>query len=381
MRTSAAIGLLLAMSGSIAGGPCPAPLWTVDLASKYNFGAFSGTKHPTPVWNAQRGVVFTLPDVLVVYHVEQAQIGPGLEQRQADEGGGRFLLRAIFVDARNGNQLRELHWTTTATDTSQLYATHGGRFLVRTGSLLRLYSPDFQQIASMSLPIDSGGALNYTLVEIVPPGRFFFVEHHWDKGRNGPWGEEKSLVDADTLKIVQNPTAADVALWPGASSYFPGLGTLPAASMPQYRRVWQNGNQDLQVLEKRNDEHTHPYKYCAYQMFVGVTYQTWGTCEKVELRMPDARLWWHLEFRDHVSFLRIAGNTLALELDHWSWDPLDLGLPPKPLRIVVYNVDQKIAECSIDLKETRKDQTFDFAVSPDGLLALRLGNELSVYKP
>lgn len=382
-RKSLATGLLLALGGGMAMArkpSCPPPLWTVDIASKFGSGVSRGAKRPLnrPIIWGGRGTVFVSPDTLVVYQVVENESPMGLERRTAGGGGGRFILRGVFLDSQNGHEVRQMNWTTTASNYSQVLATHDGRFLVRTGQLLLAYSADFQEIASRSLPVNPKNFLDWWSIMVVPPGRLLFIEHRWQEYKayhgfyNGPQGDEKSLVDIDTLKTIEAPSPNDVALWPQADRYFPELTERHQPSPLPLAEPLHFG-----ALQKSLDEHEHPYKYCTDSAFVGVSYQTRGFCEKVDVLKPDGHLFWHLELGEHIGFLAIGGNTLAIELDHWSW----LDVPPKPVRIAAYDVAQKTEECSVDLRKLRGYEAGDFAVSSDGLLAVRMGNQLSVYKP
>lgn len=136
------------------------------------------------------------------------------------------------------------------------------------------------------------------------------------------------------------------------------------------------------TLDETLKESSQPYQNCSLAGFVGVPQQeTRGVCNRADLLTPDRRLYWHLEFHDEVvSVSKINVDALALELVKPRWDPLDLGLPPKLLRISVYDLATRTEKCSVDLRKLRPDENHDFAVSPDGLLAVRIGSQLTVYK-
>lgn len=224
MMARSAMVLLLALAVGTTHRPCSPPLLEVDISSKYHIGEFVEAKRPA-LWNSQHGMAFSSANTLVIYHVDKDQASPHLERRTTSGGGGMFTLRALFLDARNGGEVHELGWTTSASDYSQVFATHDGRFIVRTGSTLRVYSPGFQEIASKTLPTDPKNIRDYWFTVLVSPGKFLFAEHHWSNGPHGPWGNESSLIDCDALTIIPNPSPNDVALWPDASHFWPNLAT------------------------------------------------------------------------------------------------------------------------------------------------------------
>ncbi len=368
-RVWVTIGLLLASADISTHKPCPAPLWTADLVSKYHLEPFVVPKHPRnatpPVWQTQRGITFTSPERLVIYQVVESKNLTQLAPRDVSGGGGKFTLRALFLDARDGNGVHEATWSTSALDYSQVYATHDGRFLVRTGRMLRSYSPDFHEIASRSLPNNTGNLLDSVIV--VPPGKVVFTEQEWFRGVYRPSRHEKNLIDADTLNDIPNPSPADVALWTDADDRFPEL----------------TGHRPRRLTFEEEVEESKHFHDCAASAFVGPPQRTYDprACRQLNLFSSDGRPWWHLEFSNEAPYREINGHTLAVNLAHYRVDPFDLGLAPKPLQIVIYDLAQKTEKCSIDLTKMRSDETYNFAVSPDGLVAVRLGNKLSVYKP
>jgi hypothetical protein len=131
MRVWVTIGLLLASADISPQKPCPALLWTVDLVSKYHLEPFVVPKHPRnatpPVWQTQRGITFTSPERLVIYEVVESKSLIQLAPRDVSGGGGKFTLRALFLDARDGNEVQQLTRSASALDYSQIYPTHDGR--------------------------------------------------------------------------------------------------------------------------------------------------------------------------------------------------------------------------------------------------------------
>jgi len=239
-----------------------------------------------PVWQTQWGIIFTSPETLLIYQVVESKNLTQLSPRDVSGGGGKFTLRALFLDARNSNEGHELSWSTSALDYSQVYATHDGRFLVRTGRMLRSYSADFHEIASRSLPNNPKNRLDTWIVIVVPPGKVVFVEYEWSNGAYGPWGDEKNLIDADTLNDIPNPSPADVALWTEADDRFPEL----------------TGHRPKRLTFEQKVEESKHFHDCTASAFVGVPQRTSDprACKQLNLFTSDGRPWWHLEFRNEV---------------------------------------------------------------------------------
>lgn len=371
MRSWRSVALLLAMAAVTAAArqpACTALLWTTDLRAQYKFPPFLLNKH-NPPWKTQEGVTFTSPNTLVVYEVVENDV-PHLERRTASGGGGRFTLRAVFLDARNGRAMREMSWPTTPEDPSNVRATNGGRFLVQTGLTLQSYSPEFGNVASFVLPGYTKNSCFLWGTTVVPPGKPVFAYKPGCNDRT----DTRILMDADTLKPVPNPSPADLALWPGASSWFPKVVPPPP--------ITPINPANLDALDKLLDQSENPDKYCAYEVFLGVAYHTTGICKKIDVHTRDGSPWWRLKFRDHVGAIENNGDTLAVEVEHWPWAPFSTGIPSgKSLRIALYDLAQKTQKCSVDLRKVPSKETYDFAVSANGLLAVRVGNQLNVYKP
>ena len=67
--------------------------------------------------------------------------------------GGNFILEIRFLSMLDGHEIKTLQLATNA-DASKVMATRAGRFIVRTGEILYLYSADFEKIATKPLPLD-----------------------------------------------------------------------------------------------------------------------------------------------------------------------------------------------------------------------------------
>jgi hypothetical protein len=124
--------------------------WTVDLARLYGFQRFDRLVSAT--WTGQEGVVFLTPDQVLVYQVNRSSQATDLKTRNAAGGSGNFALAIIVLSTRDGHLIHSMHLPTSA-ERSSVHALNHGKFLVRTGDILYLYSADFTEIAHKPLPI------------------------------------------------------------------------------------------------------------------------------------------------------------------------------------------------------------------------------------
>lgn len=340
--------LILAAEACPAEKQCPQPLWTVDLATKYSFRPLPAFKHgwgpPPEMWDRQRGVVFISEEVLAVYQVLASNDVPPLGHRDPSGGGGRFVLLALFLDAKNGEEVRTLRLVTSGSDFSGVYPTHDGNFLVRTGRLLRLYSPAFQEIASRSIPPSPAENMSW-LVSVVASGRRVYVEF------GSGYGLQSHLWDADTLESI----------WDS-----PPGNTSDSGS--------QGSDYSFEDISCPGESGRIPG-----QMFV---YNNPKPCKKLKLLSADGHLFWEVPVRDKVHSLLYNDRLLAVEIHRHRPDPFDLGIQSKPLRIALYDLATKSEKCSTRIAVPVSGwRSMFYALSPTGALAVIQGTKLSLYQP
>src|SRR6202035_28069 len=96
--------------------------------------------------------LFLSPERILVYQVNRSRGPAKLSARDASGGSGNFILQIKVLNAQDGAEIKSLQLTTNA-EFSKVLATRDGRFIVRTGDVLYLYSSDFARLASRSLPL------------------------------------------------------------------------------------------------------------------------------------------------------------------------------------------------------------------------------------
>jgi hypothetical protein len=126
------------------------PKWKVDLRQRYEFQAFDRTINFR--WTLHQGVLFLSPERVLVYQVNRSRGPAKLAARDASGGSGNFILEMKVLNAQDGKDVKSFDLPTNA-EFSKVIATRDGKFIVRTGDVLYLYSADFQRRASHALPL------------------------------------------------------------------------------------------------------------------------------------------------------------------------------------------------------------------------------------
>src|SRR5438105_281619 len=125
------------------------PRWHINLREKYGFESFDRTF--ISIWSRQQDVIFISPERVAVYQVSRSRATAKLATRDASGGGGNYVLAVSVLDAHDGREIKQLRFPTNP-EYSKVMATHDGKFIVRTGDVLYLYSADFERLASKNLP-------------------------------------------------------------------------------------------------------------------------------------------------------------------------------------------------------------------------------------
>ena len=126
------------------------PKWKVDLRQRYEFQAFDRTINFR--WTLHQDVLFLSPDRVLVYQVNRLRGPARLAPRDASGGSGNFVLEIRVLNAEDGKDIKALDLPTNA-EFSKVIATRDGRFIVRTGDIIYLYSANFERLASRALPL------------------------------------------------------------------------------------------------------------------------------------------------------------------------------------------------------------------------------------
>lgn len=161
-----------------------APRWSKDLVPDLG-------RNPAGTYNLS-GVAF-LDDRRLLVHVVSRDLSR-LSSRESPEVSSTFRLRAWVIDANSGEMEGLKEWGTRPYN-SEVWVTSGG-VLVKTGGILKLYSPDFAQARDLPLALDPNGSY---FVSVSTSGQTIVISHYLRKEQN--YVTHIDVLDARTLKI------------------------------------------------------------------------------------------------------------------------------------------------------------------------------------
>ena len=150
------------------------PAWKINLTEKYGFQAFDRTINFR--WTLHQGVLFIAPERILVYQVNRSRGPAKLSARDASGGSGNFILEIKVLNAQDGSEVKSLELPTNA-DFSKIMPTHDGRFIVRTGDVLYVYSANFERLASRALPLKRQSVEEAWQIGVSPSGKEVALVH------------------------------------------------------------------------------------------------------------------------------------------------------------------------------------------------------------
>src|SRR5262249_24197639 len=149
------------------------PGWNVQLET---IGLQRFDRDPVRSWVKQQGVVFLGSERLLVYQAARTPGQAKLGSRDASVGAGNFLLNVKVLSSDDGHLIKSMSLVTNAA-ISQVLATREGRFLVRAGYELTLYSPSFEPLASRALKLEKQTEIEEWQVRVSPSGENVVLLH------------------------------------------------------------------------------------------------------------------------------------------------------------------------------------------------------------
>ena len=210
----------------------PGTSWKINITEKYGLQAFDRTINFS--WTLHQGVIFISPERVLVYQVNRLRTPVKLSGRDASGGSGNFTLQIKVLDAKDGSEVKSFDLPTNA-DFSKIVPTHDGKFIVRTGDVLYLYSANFERLASRSLPLKRESQEEAWQIGVSPSGRKVALVHQQIFHRNAvsatsaieKASSDIEILNADTLKLIEGFTVPSV--W----DYWNESDQLLLASTPQ----------------------------------------------------------------------------------------------------------------------------------------------------
>jgi hypothetical protein len=166
--------------------------WTIDLASLGYENPASGREKAFDLSQSNDGIAFTDSGRLVAYFVTKADVSQ-LSSRTDVKAGTAFRLRAVFADVSSQKIVSTKDWPARAFPT-WLMPTAGGRFIIRTGDCLQIYSADFALLKERTLGT-GGTSFESWHLKASPSGRVLWLDHEDGKSH-------LEVVDAESLEPV-----------------------------------------------------------------------------------------------------------------------------------------------------------------------------------
>jgi hypothetical protein len=358
------------------------PKWKVNLRERYEFQAFDRTINFR--WTLHQDVLFLSPERILVYQVNRSRGPAKLAARDASGGSGNFVLEIRVLNAQDGADIKSLQLPTNA-EFSKVIATRDGKFIVRTGDILYLYSADFEVLASRPLPLKRQVQEEGWQVGVSPSGDEVVLVHQqiFKRDAKSPTSDvEKAQADveilnASTLQLTKTFSLPSFLFSWFAADHFllsssPEL-TAPAATfgLMDYEGRWSPLVPDWYLAGQP----------CAYQAEAldRQRFAAFG-CGHLSVFRPSGEKVFSLKTgREFVGSVMAAGDFLAVEYErHFERRETAANIPiamAQPLRVDLYELKVSKPLISVALHSSN----IYYALSPLGALAVVDGTSLQVF--
>jgi hypothetical protein len=360
---------------------CPA--WMLAKSSRWQtsleqLGLQSFDREVAALWMSQQGVVFLTPDKVLVYQVNRTQEQAKLAPRGAAGGAGNFFLNIRVLGVQDGRLLRSLDVPTNGM-LSRVMATKDGGFLVRAGTAIYLYSPDFVQRASRELELEKKAPYESWQVRISPSGAEIFLLHEQvyktaevlaDNTvlHDGEAKVDVEVLSSETLKPVKKFTLTHtLAFWAPAEDFL--VSSNPAHSysdmqvgIMDFNGSWSPIHADFQ-LEK---------SYCGYSVnAIDQQRVVLYGCENfIVLSTAGKKVFTVNDPRFIFGSTAASGGYLAVSLDHYRFGQEgphgNSAMTTHADRVAVYDLDRRSRVTQVSIH----GQSVYYAISPRGDLAV-----------
>jgi hypothetical protein len=336
----------------------------------------------------QQGLLFLPSGRLLVYQVQRNVEPAKLAPRDAAGGTGNFVLCIKVVSVDDGHLIKSLDVPTSGT-VSMVMAARGGRFLVRTGGVLYLYSADFVPIASRNLHADKKGDSEDWQVKVTPSGADVVVVHEQDAPHAGvtktdqPDDDEETrggieVLDSETLQPRTKFTVSHVPeFWMPADGLL--LSSNPARTesarpvgLLDFQGKWSSMPMEVEQAKSSCRSTVRAIDDHRLVVFGCDAFTVFSTDGKRLFSRNDERF----IFRSVAA----SGAYLAAACDHYrlASDTPDGDAYPttRPDRIELYDLERHSRLLSFHLRSLR----VYYAVSPEGDLAVIDGDTLEMVR-
>jgi len=375
---------LLCLGSVCASAQSAQAKWKIDLTEKYGFQAFDRTINFR--WTLHQGVLFISPERLLVYQVNRSRATTRLAPRDASGGSGNFILEIKILNAADGTEIKSLQLPTNA-EFSKVLATRDGKFIVRTGDILYLYSADFTRLASHALPLKRQVQEEGWQIGVSPSGDEVELVHQQILKRSAISPASKvekaqadiEILSADNLETIKSFSLPwFLASWSGADGAL--LSSSPTTWSPSasfgllsFAGQWTSLMPDWTSVE-------HP---CTYQE-VALEHKLFAAfgCGNFSIFPQTGERLFFLKTgkKEFVNSVQGGGDFMAIQWEHRSIRRDIANIPvavAQPLRVDLYQIRSSNPLLSVTLHHNN----IYYAVSQSGALAVVDGTSLNLYSP
>jgi hypothetical protein len=361
------------------------PAWKINITEKYGFQAFDRTINFR--WTLHQGVLFISPERILIYQVNRSRGPAKLSARDASGGSGNFILEIKVLNAQDGSDVRSLELPTNA-DFSKVIPTRDGKFIVRTGDILYLYSPSLERIASRSLPLKRQSTEEAWQIGVSPSGEEVTLVHQQVFHRSAispsstveKAASEVEILNADTLQLLKNFSLPSVWDYWSAGDHFLLTSTpQPSASLAPFGALTYGGEWSPILPDWYS-----PKQPCRYQLapLEHDLLAAFG-CEYFSVfpRVGDKIFSMKNKSDDFVSSVIANGEYYGIEMDHRTilWETAS-NVPvarSQPLHVDLYEIKSSTPLMTVPLHS----KNIYYAVSTRGTMVVGDGTSLAFYTP
>jgi hypothetical protein len=382
LKQKVLIALLLVSLWSGSGVGQSHELWNLKLTGEGDLQSFE--RSGAGFWTTQQGLVFLTSERVLVYQVNETAKPAPLGKRRPSGGGGNFLLTARILDASTGHQIKRMQFVTSA-DYSTILPAHDGKFIVRAGDVLALFSPDFGLLRSKTLRLDRTAPVEYWEVRVTPSGTQVVLAHQH------VFAHPEALLDG--TQLTSGKAEADIEVLNADT-----LEVIRELHLPYYLPVWSPHERFLLT--------TAPKKPLNHSEFGTMDFQGHWTALLAASQQPWDQCPYNIDLLDHdlmaahgctglVVFPESGEKALRVRARSGEWfgsaNGADYYLATgtakyalstdgrpliKPLSIEVYDLRSRERIMTVKLER----RAVYYALSAQGLLAVIDGDTLKVYE-
>lgn len=383
MKTWIRVVALVCLCSACAIAQSAQPQWKVDLMERYGFQAFDRTINFR--WTLHQGVLFISPERVLVYQVNRSRGATKLAARDASGGSGNFILEIKILNAADGTEIKSLQLPTNA-EFSKVIATRDGKFIVRTGDILYLYSADFARLASHSMPLKRQAQEEGWQIGVSPSGDEVQLVHQQIMKRSAisPTSKvEKAEADIEILSTDNLETIKSFSLpwflvaWSAADQALLSSSPTTWAPAASFGLLTFDGQWTPLMPDWASSEHP-----CAYQA-VALEHKLFAAfgCGNLSIfpRTGERLFFLKTGTKEFVNSLLGGGDYLAIQWERRSVRRDTAANIPiamaQPLRIDLYGLRSSQPLLSVALHHNN----IYYAVSQNGALVVVDGTSLDLY--